>query len=143
MHDNFCRPVWTFLHFLFNLLGEPVISLTSERLWHPCVSSLVLDNVHRFRRDLSTPQAKVSKGLVWASSEVRRGALGNSENESVMMYFCWSWTPSSLLLPSSSSLHLCQAWHSGSVASVSGRLPPGTAMAPCAHVLMFRRRPCP
>ena len=35
MHDNFHSPVWAFLYFLFNLWGEPRISLTDEMPWEP------------------------------------------------------------------------------------------------------------
>lgn len=64
MPDGLCKLVWTFLHVLLILLGKPRTPLASESPWRqPCVSSIVLDELHGLSRDLGAPKA-VSQGLV-------------------------------------------------------------------------------
>lgn len=83
----------------------------SGRSWQPCVSSLVLDKVRGLHRGLGAPQVSVERAG-GAPSE-GRGGIVNSVSECDDGIVAGLWAPSSLL-PSSSSLYLCQTWSSGS-----------------------------
>lgn len=133
MHDNVHSPVWAFLYFLFNLRGEPGISLTALAALsvQPC-----LTNFMNSAGSWMHPKA-VSKswGGLLVKSEKR--GIGSCVNESVMMLLLLildTQLPSS---PSSSSL--CQSWHSGSAASYLANCP---LVLPWPHVLIFRKKPC-